>query len=65
MLDRRLFDRVLAKDARSKKVRSMWLDEERVQDGETTVRSRCVAMEFNMYDRLDTYTATPPPKVIN
>ncbi|CAK0841766.1 unnamed protein product [Prorocentrum cordatum] len=64
MLDRCLYERVPMKDARGKKVRSMWLDEKRVQDGETTVRSRCVAMEFNMYDRLDTYTATPPLKFI-
>ncbi|CAK0835832.1 unnamed protein product [Prorocentrum cordatum] len=52
------------KDARGKKVRSLWLDGKPVQDGETTVWTRCVAMEFNVYDRLGTYTATPPLKVV-
>ena len=59
MLDRGLYKRVPASEAKGKKVRSMWLDEERMEDGEPPVRSRCVAMEFNQYDRLDTYTATP------
>ena len=64
MLDRGLYKKVYASEAKGKKVRSMWLDEERLEDGEVSVRSRCVAMEFNQYDRLDTYTATPPLKFI-
>ena len=48
MLARHLYDLVHISQARGKKVRSMWLDEGRSQDGEPVVRSRCVAMEFNM-----------------
>jgi len=64
MLARHLYDLVHISQARGKKVRSMWLDEGRSQDGEPVVRSRCVAMEFNMYDRLDVYAGTPPLKFI-
>ncbi|CAK0833188.1 unnamed protein product [Prorocentrum cordatum] len=47
-MDRRLFERAPTKNARGKEVRSIWLDEK----------------EFNMRDRLDTHTATPPLKFI-
>ena len=64
MLARHLYDLVHVSQARGKKVRSMWLDEGRLRDGEPFVRSRCVAMEFNMYGRLDVYAGTPPLKFV-
>ena len=64
MLARHLYDLVHVSQSRGKRVRSMWLDEGRLQDGEPSVRSRCVAMEFNLYDRLDVYAGTPPLKFI-
>ena len=64
MIERQLYDRVTYAQAQGKKVRSMWLDEERIQDGQQIVRSRCVAMEFNLYDRNDTYAGTPPLKFV-
>jgi hypothetical protein len=64
MMKRNLYDRVRISDARGKKVRSMWLDEARSNDDGAFVRSRCVAMEFSTYDRLDTYAGTPPLKFV-
>ncbi len=54
MQKRQLYDRAPISEAKGKKIRSTWLDEARVQGGRALVRSRCVAMEFNVYDRLDT-----------
>ncbi len=45
-------------------MQSMWLDELRVKDGVVTMLSRCVAMEFNYSDRLDTFAGTPPLKFV-
>ena len=65
MKERSLYDLTHIRYAAGKKVRSMWLDEKRVgEDGVVSVRSRCVAMEFNEYERLDTYAGTPPLKFV-
>ena len=64
MEKRELYERVHTEDARGKRVRSMWLDEARMTDGVPSVRSRCVAMEFNQYDRNDTYAGNPPLKFV-
>ena len=65
MKDRGLYDLTLIRESAGKKIRSMWLDEKRVsEDGVVSVRSRCVAMEFNEFERLDTYAGTPPLKFV-
>ena len=42
----------------------MWLDGKRVEQGIVSVGSRCVAMDFNLYERTDTYAGTPPAKFV-
>eukprot|EP00971_Amphidinium_carterae_P050246 990123-Amphidinium_carterae.1 len=65
MENHELFDRVPVAKMQGKLVKSQWLDElKRDKQNEPFVRSRLVAMEFNSYDRLDTFAGTPPLKVI-
>ena len=44
------------------KGRIMRLDEKRIENGVVIVRSRCVAMELDTHDGVDTYTSTAPLK---
>ena len=65
MKERSLYDLTHIRFAVGKKVRSMWLDEKRVgEDGVISVRPRCVAMEFNEFERLGTNAGTPPSKFV-
>lgn len=65
MKARSLYDLTHIRYVAGKKFRSMWLGEKRVgEDGVVSVRSRCVAKEFNEFERLDTYAGTPPLKFV-
>ena len=58
-----LFDKDCSQEARGQRDRSQWLDQIRHDDkGHAFVHDRCVGLEINQHDRLDTYTGTSPMK---
>ena len=59
-----VYREVPSAQAWGRKVKAKWVDEARTKDGVTEVRSRLVAMEFNVFARDDVNASTPPLAVI-
>jgi hypothetical protein len=64
-LDLQIYREVPAAQAWGRHVKSRGVDEYRRKDGNTEVRSRLVAMEFNLYIRDDVNASTPPLAAIS
>ena len=60
MAKHQVYREVPAAQAWGRRVKARWVDEYRRKDGNTEVRSRLVAMEFNLYVRDDVNASTPP-----
>ena len=64
MAKHQVYREVPSAQAWGRKVKAKWVDEARTKDGVTEVRSRLVAMEFNVFARDDVNASTPPLAVI-
>ena len=60
MARHQVYREVPSAQAWGRKVKAKWVDEARTKDGVTEVRSRLVAMEFNVFARDDVNASTPP-----